>query len=159
MTDEPITPQSKGGRARAEGLTPERRSEIAQRAAQARWGNGDRPPRPSRPYQSPGRWSDVDIGRNVRMMRNARKMTGEELAARCGIGYQRHRRLEEGDIPFDIALLVRISDILDTTPGRLLDGPVTHRMIDLAGIPDDQAAALELMADSLRVATGVDKQA
>ncbi len=28
----------KGGKARAEKLTPERRSEIAKRAAQARWG-------------------------------------------------------------------------------------------------------------------------
>lgn len=31
----------KGGRARAESLTPERRQEIAQRAAAARWGKND----------------------------------------------------------------------------------------------------------------------
>jgi hypothetical protein len=29
----------RGGKARAEKLTPERRKEIAQKAAQARWGN------------------------------------------------------------------------------------------------------------------------
>lgn len=29
----------KGGKARAESMTPERRSEIASRAANARWGN------------------------------------------------------------------------------------------------------------------------
>lgn len=32
----------KGGRARADSLTPERRREIAQRAAAARWKNNDR---------------------------------------------------------------------------------------------------------------------
>lgn len=31
----------KGGKARAESLTPERRSEIAAQAAAARWGNRD----------------------------------------------------------------------------------------------------------------------
>jgi hypothetical protein len=30
----------KGGKARADSLTPERRSEIAKKAAQARWSNG-----------------------------------------------------------------------------------------------------------------------
>jgi hypothetical protein len=50
------TPQEKGGKARAKSLSPERRSEIAQVAAQARWtdvellpqvicGSGDRPMR------------------------------------------------------------------------------------------------------------------
>ena len=94
--------------------------------------------------------SNLTMGRNVRILRTARNMTGEELAARCGIGYQRHRRLEGGDIPFDIPLLVRIAEILDTTPGRLIDGPFTHRMIDLSGIPDEQATALEIMAEALR---------
>ena len=31
----------RGGKARAGKLTPERRSEIARKAAQARWGSGD----------------------------------------------------------------------------------------------------------------------
>ena len=31
----------KGGKARAEALTPEQRSDIAAKAAQARWGNRD----------------------------------------------------------------------------------------------------------------------
>lgn len=93
--------------------------------------------------------SDQAIGRNVRILRNARGMTGEELATRCGIGYQKHLKLESGGIPFDIALLVRIADILDTTPGRLLDGPVTHRMLDLSGVPEEQATALEIMRDAL----------
>ena len=31
----------KGGKARAESLTPEQRSEIAAKAANARWGNGE----------------------------------------------------------------------------------------------------------------------
>ncbi|MBX9729051.1 MAG: hypothetical protein K2X31_09100, partial [Sphingopyxis sp.] len=40
MDDE--TPQSRGGKARAQSLTPEARKEIATRAAQARWGtHGD----------------------------------------------------------------------------------------------------------------------
>lgn len=33
---------AKGGKARAEKLTPERRREIARKAARARWGKGDR---------------------------------------------------------------------------------------------------------------------
>ena len=32
--------QRNGGKARAESLSPERRSEIARKAAAARWGNG-----------------------------------------------------------------------------------------------------------------------
>lgn len=32
----------KGGKARAESLTPERRKEIARKAAQARWGKRDK---------------------------------------------------------------------------------------------------------------------
>lgn len=34
--------QSKGGEARAASLTPEQRSEIAAKAANTRWGNGER---------------------------------------------------------------------------------------------------------------------
>jgi transcriptional regulator with XRE-family HTH domain len=93
--------------------------------------------------------SDEAIGRHVRIMRTARNMTGEELAARCGVGHSKHNRLENGHIPFDIGLLVRLAEILDTTPGRLLDGPVTHRMLDLTGVPDEQATALEIMRDAL----------
>ncbi len=33
---------SQGGAKRAKGLTPERRREIAQKAAKARWGNGSK---------------------------------------------------------------------------------------------------------------------
>ncbi len=97
----------------------------------------------------PTLYSDQAIGRNVRILRNARGMTGEELATRCGIGYQKHLKLEGGDIPFDIPLLVRIAGILDTTPGRLLDGPLTHRMLDLIGLPDEQAMAMEIIRDAL----------
>lgn len=93
--------------------------------------------------------TDVTIARNVRILRNARGMSGEELATLCGIGYQKSARLDRGDIPFDIALLIRIAGFLDTNPGRLLDGPVTHRMLDLTGVPDDQATALEIMRDAL----------
>lgn len=94
-------------------------------------------------------YSDQAIGRNIRILRIARGMTVEELAARCGIGHERHRRLEEGRIAFDLDLLRRVADILDTTPGRILDGPLTHRMLDLTGIPDEQAMALEIMRDAL----------
>ena len=93
--------------------------------------------------------TDVSIGRNVRIMRNARGMHAEELATLCGIGYQRAKRLEAGGIPFDLALVIKIADALGTTPGRLIDGPVTHRMIDLTGVPDEQATALEIMRDAL----------
>lgn len=92
---------------------------------------------------------DVSIGRNVRIMRGLRGMEAAELATRCGIGYQRALRLENGGVPFDIALLCTIAAILDTTPGRLLDGPVTNRMIDLTGVADGAAAALELLAEEL----------
>lgn len=34
---------SKGGKARAEKLSPERKKEIAQKAAKARWGAADKP--------------------------------------------------------------------------------------------------------------------
>ena len=38
----PASRQRQGGRARAEKLTPEERSEIARKAAAARWGSGSR---------------------------------------------------------------------------------------------------------------------
>ena len=38
---EPAPNRSKGGKARAESLTPERRSEIAAQAAAARWDQSD----------------------------------------------------------------------------------------------------------------------
>lgn len=95
------------------------------------------------------RVSDETIGRHVRMMRQMRGMEAAELATLCGVGYQRALSLERGDIPFDIQLICDIADILDTTPGRLIDGPVTHRMLDLASVPDQQAAALETMRNAL----------
>ncbi len=95
------------------------------------------------------RVSDETIGRHVRMMRQLRGMEAAELATLCGVGYQKALSLERGDIPFDLQLICDIADILDTTPGRLVDGPVTHRMLDLSGVPDQQAAALEIMRDAL----------
>lgn len=92
------------------------------------------------------------IGRNVRIMRNMRDVKATTFATLCGISYPAALRLENGDGPFNIALLRRIADILNTTPGRLIDGPVTHRMIDLSGIPEEQATALEILANSLRTA-------
>lgn len=41
-SDEPISPQQKGGKARADRLSPAQRSEIARLAAEGRWG-GDEP--------------------------------------------------------------------------------------------------------------------
>lgn len=97
---------------------------------------------------------DASIARNVRIMRKARGMEGAEMATLCGLHYTKAPQLERGDIPFTIALLCRIAEVLRTTPGRLIDGPVGHRMIDLTGIPDEQAAALEIMADAVRTAAG-----
>lgn len=61
---EPLTPEkdpervargklggSKGGKLRAERLTPERRSEIARKAAEARWKSRDQTPSTSRESQ------------------------------------------------------------------------------------------------------------
>lgn len=93
--------------------------------------------------------SDETIGRHVRMMRGLRGMDAAELATLCGVGYQKARDLENGRIRFDLALVCLLADILDTTPGRLIDGPVTHRMLDLSGVPDEQAAALEIMRDAV----------
>lgn len=97
----------------------------------------------------PKGYDDATIAMNIRIMRNVRNMTAEELATLCGIGYKNQLKLESGNIPFDISLLCKIAEILDTTPGRLLDGRVTHRMLDLANIPDEAATALELLRDSL----------
>lgn len=93
--------------------------------------------------------SDESIGRNIRIMRGLRGMDAAELATLCGVGYQKALKLESGGITFDIPMLCRIADLLKTTPGRLLDGPVSSRMLDLEGVPDEQAAALEIMRDAL----------
>jgi transcriptional regulator with XRE-family HTH domain len=105
------------------------------------------------------RVSDETIGRHVRMMRQMRGMDAAELATLCGVGYQKALSLEAGGVPFDLQLICDIADILDTTPGRLVDGPVTHRMLDLSGMPDQQAAALEIMRDALVAPARQEEQA
>ncbi len=100
--------------------------------------------------------TDAAIARNVRIMRNARGVSAVAFAAMLDMGHDLLAKLDRGLVPFDLPLLLRIAGVLGTTPGRLVDGPVSPRMIDLDGIADQDAAALEVLAGSLRRKTGAD---
>lgn len=94
--------------------------------------------------------TDAAIARNVRIMRNARGVSAVAFAGMLDLGHDLLGKLDRGLVQFDLPLLLRIAAVLGTTPGRLLDGPVSPRMIDLDGIADHDAAALETLAASLR---------
>lgn len=90
-----------------------------------------------------------EIGRHVRMMRDARGLTMEDLGARVGMTKGAVSEHEAGKRRFEIAVLDRFAAAMGTTSGRLLDGPVPNRLFDLAGLDDADAAALEIIRDSL----------
>lgn len=86
---------------------------------------------------------DAAIGGHVRLMRRLRNLPVDAVAAAAGMSGQRLTSIEEGRTPFDLALLETLAKALNTTPGRLLDGPVTARMLDLSKLPEEAAQALE----------------
>lgn len=84
---------------------------------------------------------DVQVGRNIRVRRLARRMTQTELAARLGIKFQQLQKYENGINRIGTGRLVRIADALDIPVVALLEG--------VDGAPGLGAASLvTLLADA-----------
>lgn len=63
---------------------------------------------------------DKKIGKNIKRIRNDRKITQKELAESLGIIEQTVSKIERGVFSPSFATLLKICEILDTTPNELL---------------------------------------
>ncbi len=62
------------------------------------------------------------IGRNIREARQKTGLTQECLAELTGVHVQTIGAIERGGFPFAVTTLARLSQFLETSPNRLLDG-------------------------------------
>lgn len=62
------------------------------------------------------------LGRNIRRARVKADMTQECLAELAGVHVQTIGAMERGGFPFAVTTFARISQFLETSPNRLLDG-------------------------------------
>lgn len=62
------------------------------------------------------------IGENVKKARLRGDLTQECVAELIGVHWQTISNLEKGKHPFSIATFARLSQALDVSPNRLLDG-------------------------------------
>ena len=62
------------------------------------------------------------IGRNIRQSRLKVGMTQECLAELAGVHVQTIGAIEHGDFPFAVTTFARLSQFLEISPNRLLEG-------------------------------------
>jgi DNA-binding XRE family transcriptional regulator len=62
------------------------------------------------------------IGGNVRNARLRANLTQECLAELIGVHWQTISHIENGKFPFSVATFARISQALEASPNRLMDG-------------------------------------
>lgn len=62
------------------------------------------------------------IGENVKTARLKANLTQECLAELVGVHWQTISNVENGKFPFSVTTFARISQALDTSPNRLLEG-------------------------------------
>ena len=65
---------------------------------------------------------DVHLGRQVRLVRNTRKMTQEQLGDALGITFQQVQKYEKGTNRIGGSRLWSLSQILDVCPSFFFDG-------------------------------------
>ena len=63
-----------------------------------------------------------EIGAQVRVRRETRSWTQEQLAERCGLQAESISRIETGAVSASLTSLAAIADALATTVGSLVDG-------------------------------------
>lgn len=63
---------------------------------------------------------NTGLGVSVRTIRKYKRMTLDDLAAKCGTGKGRLSRIENGDDNVTVATLRALAAALDTDPGLLL---------------------------------------
>src|SRR5438132_621383 len=91
---------SKGGKARAQNLSPQKRSQIAKKAAAARWS-----PKAKR--------MDTINPDMISLARESRGLTQTELANRLSIPQARLSKIESGVLPITEEILKRIAQALE----------------------------------------------
>lgn len=80
----------------------------------------------------------MNIGRSIKLLRQQRKLTQEQLASSLGVSYQAVSKWETESNTPDIALLPQIADLLDTSIDALFsDDPLAFQFSDLQQIKDD----------------------
>lgn len=62
------------------------------------------------------------LGRNIRQARLKAGLTQECLAELAGVHVQTVGEIERGGFPFAVTTFARITQFLETSPNRLLDG-------------------------------------
>jgi DNA-binding XRE family transcriptional regulator len=62
------------------------------------------------------------LGRNIRQARLKAGLTQECLAELAAVHVQTIGSIEHGDFPFSVTTFARISQFLESSPNRLLDG-------------------------------------
>ena len=62
------------------------------------------------------------LGRNIRQARFRADMTQECLAELAGVHVQTIGAIEHGNFPFAVTTFARLSQFLENSPNRLLDG-------------------------------------
>jgi transcriptional regulator with XRE-family HTH domain len=62
------------------------------------------------------------LGRNIRQARLKASLTQECLAELTGVHVQTIGAIEHGDFPFAVTTFARLSQFLEISPNRLLDG-------------------------------------
>ena len=62
------------------------------------------------------------LGRNIRQARLKAGLTQECLAELAGVHVQTIGAIEHGDFPFAVTTFARLSQFLESSPNRLLDG-------------------------------------
>jgi transcriptional regulator with XRE-family HTH domain len=62
------------------------------------------------------------LGRNIRQTRLNAGLTQECLAELANVHVQTIGAIERGDFPFAVTTFARLSQFLETSPNRLLDG-------------------------------------
>lgn len=64
-------------------------------------------------------WNRV-VGRNVRRLRLARKLTQEDLAGEAGLAMRHLGRIERGTSSPTVAILARLAEAMGVTPADFL---------------------------------------
>ena len=64
----------------------------------------------------------MDIGLEIRLLRERKKVTGKELAERVGLSQSQMSRLEKGQRRIDTKLLNKIAEALDVKPSFFFEG-------------------------------------
>ncbi len=80
----------------------------------------------------------MNIGRSIKLLRQYKKLTQEQLASNLGVSYQAVSKWETESNTPDIALLPKIAEVLDTSIDALFsDDPIAFQFSDLQQIKDD----------------------